>query len=98
MKSDLEKQRKYIYPKTYSRIRHEVVSTEDFTGMRIDEGLEPVVVVLDLNDMGQSNLTTVLREELDGGGETVVLRIELSLSRSNGSLSSDGRSGRCNAL
>ena len=62
---------------------------QDLASLSINECLEPVIVVLDLNNMSQSDFTVVFREEFESGREVIVLRTEFGLCGSNSLLNGE---------
>ena len=69
------------YASTHGSLSNEVSQLNDIPGVCIDEGLEPLVllVVLHLNDVRKCERTVLLCNPLKGGGVRVILAGESAL-------------------
>jgi len=72
---------------------NEIDDVHDFTSVGVDEGLEPMIFILDLDDMGQGDGAVLLREEFESGGMIVVNSKQSLLSNGDGRREGDGSLG-----
>lgn len=83
---------------THRSLSNKVGNRDDFARVSVNESLEPStsLVILDLNDMSQSDRLVLLDQELEGWRVIVELAIELLLSGSNCLFDGNARSRRRN--
>lgn len=87
-----------VYGDTYASVCNEVNNVDDFTGVGVDGGREPVVGALDLDDVGEGDVVGVTGKVLERGGVVVVLGVQVSLSLGDGLLCGELGSGGRNRL